>query len=51
MYEVKLNWIDAKDEDCFQWAKNGEGVINSMQNNTSNSIQHTHSLRLIYLFR
>ena len=48
MDEVKLNWIDAKDEDCFQWVKNREEVINSMQNNTTNSMQH--SLILIHLF-
>ena len=48
MDEVKLNWIDAKDEDCFQWVKNREEVINFMQNNTTNSMQY--SLRLICLF-
>ena len=43
------NWIDVKCEDCMQWAKNGEEVINAMQDNTRNSLSY--GLRIIYLFR
>ena len=49
MEETKLNWIDVKCGDCMQWAKNGEGVINAMQDNIRNS--QSYDLRIIYLFR